>query len=146
MSKKNTDKSIINVLTLFLDIICIIIFNHKEPIEKTDKTCKINVLENPITKIDESTKLGKPLKIDKKALTLAKRIEKYKHFDDMTDEEVKKFNQAKNYYIRKSKTSTILPKDLNKNNPDVLTAVCKKLAQNGFHIMSEALFIKVYKI
>ena len=63
----------------------------------------------------------------------------------MTDAELKKFKQAKNYYMRKSLTSDILPKGLNKSDPEGLNNVCKELAENGFDTMSEHLFMKVYE-
>ena len=63
----------------------------------------------------------------------------------MSDEEVKLFNQARSYYMRKSKTSTILPKNLNKEDPEALTNVCKALAEKGFKTMSEALFMEEYE-
>jgi hypothetical protein len=73
-----------------------------------------------------------------------KKNKKYKHFDDLTDAELKKFKQARDYYMRKSKTSTILPKNLNKEDPEGLNNVCKVLAENGFDTMSEQLFMSEY--
>lgn len=74
-----------------------------------------------------------------------KKKKKYKHFDDMTDAELKKYKQALNYYMRKSKESDILPKGLNKTDKEGLTNVCKELAEVGFDTMSEALFMKYYE-
>lgn len=74
-----------------------------------------------------------------------KAKEKVKHLDVLTPEEYLKFQQARNYYMRKSKTSNILPKNLNKDDPDGLNYVCQELAQKGFDTMSEFLFMKFYE-
>ena len=74
-----------------------------------------------------------------------KKKEKVKHLDDLTPEEFLKFQQARNYYMRKSKTSTILPKNLNKEDPEALNMVCKELAEKGFETMSEQLFMQIYE-
>jgi hypothetical protein len=74
-----------------------------------------------------------------------KAKEKVKHLDDLTPEEFLKFQQARNYYMRKSKTSNILPKGLNKSDPEGLNSVCRELAVRGFDTMSEHLFMKEYE-
>ena len=47
--------------------------------------------------------------------------------------------------MRKSKTSDILPKNLNKEDPESLNIVCRQLAIAGFNTMSEQLFMKEYE-
>jgi hypothetical protein len=47
--------------------------------------------------------------------------------------------------MRKSLTSDILPKGLNKTDPEGLNTVCKELAEDGFDTMSEQLFMKHYE-
>ena len=93
----------------------------------------------------EKEKARKQLYSEKaKSKRVEKKAKKYKHFDDMTDAELKKFKQARDYYMRKSKTSTILPKNLNKEDPEGLNNVCKALAEKGFDTMSEHLFMSEY--
>jgi len=81
----------------------------------------------------------------KKEERKVKKAEKNKHLRDLTTEEHKKFLQARNYYMRKSKTSDILPKELNKTDPEGLNNVCRELAIANFSTMSEQLFMKEYE-
>jgi len=131
-------------------------FNKKYPelmlrLFKTDKAVdklllkKSNNIEKK--KVSEEKSTARKKKYSEKAKEIRKenKNKKYKHLDDMTDAELKKFNQARNYYMRKSKDSTILPKGLNKSDPEGLNNVCKELAVNGFDTMSEHLFMKIYE-
>ena len=131
-------------------------FNKKYPdlmlrLFKTDKAVdkillkKANNIEKK--KVSEEKELARKKKYSEKAKEerKEKKNTKYKHFDDMTDVELKKFNQARNYYMRKSKESTILPKELNKSDPEGLNNICKELAEKGFDNMSEQLFMKIYE-
>ena len=81
----------------------------------------------------------------KKEERKVKKAEKTKHLRDLTPEEHKKFLQARNYYMRKSKTSDILPKELNKTDPEGLNGVCRDMAVDNFSTMSEQLFMKYYE-
>lgn len=120
------------------------LFKTKEKIETLLKKKSDNIQKKKLS--EEKAVIKKKATSEKgKTERLQKRIQKYKHFDDMSDEEVKRFNQARAYYMRKSKTSTILPKNLNKEDPEGLTNVCKALAEKGFKTMSEALFMEEYE-
>jgi hypothetical protein len=120
------------------------LFKTKEAVntllkKKSDSAQKRKLSEEKaIVKKKELSEKGKKERLEK-------RIKKYKHFDDMTDVELSKFKQARAYYMRKSKTSTILPKNLNKEDPEALTNVCKALAERGFNTMSEKLFMDEYE-
>jgi len=120
------------------------LFKTKEAVntllkKKSDKAQKRKLSEEKavIRKKDISEKAKKE--------RLEKKVQKYKHFDDMSDAELNKFKQARAYYMRKSKTSTILPKNLNKDDPETLTNVCKALAERGFDTMSEQLFMEEFE-
>jgi hypothetical protein len=131
-------------------------FNKKYPelmlrLFKTDKAIeklllkKANNIEKKIVSEEKSTARKKKYSEKAKEVRKENKNKKYKHLDDMTDAELKKFNQARNYYMRKSKDSTILPKGLNKSDPEGLNNVCKELAETGFDTMSEHLFMKIYE-
>jgi hypothetical protein len=131
-------------------------FNKKYPelmlrLFKTDKAIdklllkKANNIEKKIVSEEKSTARKKKYSEKAKEIRKENKNKKYKHLDDMSDAELKKFNQAKNYYMRKSKESTILPKGLNKSDPEGLNNVCKELAEIGFDTMSEHLFMKIYE-
>jgi hypothetical protein len=107
--------------------------------KKADKLEKNNLSE--IKKIERTKKYSEKAKEKRKE----NKNKKYKHIDDLTDAELKKFKQAKNYYMRKSKDSTILPKGLNKSDLEGLNGVCRDLAVDGFDTMSEHLFMKYYE-
>jgi len=131
-------------------------FNKKYPelmlrLFKTDKAIdklllkKANNIEKK--KVSEEKSTARKKKYSEKAKEVRKenKNKKYKHIDDLTDAELKKFKQAKNYYMRKSKDSTILPKGLNKSDLEGLNGVCRDLAVDGFDTMSEHLFMKYYE-
>ena len=120
------------------------IFKNQKSVDNL-LTKKANKVEKNI--LSEEKAVIRKKKYSEQAKEVRKEIKnkKYKHFDDMTDDELKKFNQAKNYYMRKSKTSDILPKGLNKTDPEGLNNICKELAVEGFDTMSEHLFMKIYE-
>lgn len=106
---------------------------------------KADNIEKKVISEEKKTKRVKGYQEKAKEERKEKKKKKYKHFDDMTDVELKKYKQALNYYMRKSKESDILPKGLNKSDKEGLTNVCKELAEVGFDTMSEALFMKYYE-
>jgi hypothetical protein len=120
------------------------IFKDQKSVDKL-LTKKANKVQKNI--VSEEKAVIRKKKYSEQAKEARKEVKnkKYKHFDNMTDDEVKKFNQARNYYIRKSKTSDILPKGLTKSDPEGLNNVCKELAETGFDTMSEHLFMKIYE-
>lgn len=97
--------------------------------------------------ISEEKKTNRVKKYQEEAKEKRKEVKKkkYKDYDKLTEAEQKKFKQAKNYYIRKSKESNILPKNLNKTDLESLNMVCSMLAEDGFDTMSESLFMKYYE-
>ena len=107
--------------------------------KKADKSEK-----NKLSEIKKTERLKKYAE-KKKEERQVKKVEKTKHLRDLTPEEHKKFLQARNYYMRKSKTSDILPKNLNKEDPEALNGVCRQLAIDNFSTMSEQLFMKEYE-
>jgi hypothetical protein len=131
-------------------------FNKKYPelmlkLFKTD-TAIDNLLKKKADKLEKNklSEIKKQERLKKyaekqKAARQVKKAEKTKHLRDLTPEEHKKFTQARNYYMRKSKTSDILPKELNKTDPEALNGVCRQLAITGFNTMSEQLFMKEYE-
>ena len=133
-----------------MDDVKSIIMEIEKLIKKKPKDLKKLVNADKVhLKYHPSEQDKKEAKIDKASLLLKspnkkKNSGKAKLLDGMTDVEIKKFNQARNYYMRKSKESTILPKGLNKSDPERLNNVCKKLAVKGFDTMSEYLFMKIY--
>lgn len=120
------------------------IFKDQKSIDKL-LTKKANKVQKNILSEEKAVVRKKKYSEQAKEARKETKIKKYKHLDDMTDAELKKFKQAKNYYMRKSLTSDILPKGLNKSDPEGLNNVCKELAENGFDTMSEHLFMKIYE-
>lgn len=120
------------------------IFKDQKSVDKL-LTKKADKVQKNI--ISEEKAVIRKKKYSDKAKEVRKEIkkEKVKHLDDLTPEEFLKFQQARNYYMRKSKTSDILPKGLNKSDPEGLNNVCKELAEKGFDAMSEHLFMKIYE-
>jgi len=112
---------------------------NKVLMKKADKSEK-----NKLSDIKKTERLKKYAEA-KKEERKVKKEEKTKHLKDLTPEEHKKYLQARNYYMRKSKTSDILPKELNKTDPESLNTVCRQLAINNFSTMSEQLFMKEYE-
>ena len=108
-------------------------------------TKKANKVQKNILSEEKAVIRKKKYAEEAKAERIETKNKKYKHMDNLTDAEVKKFKQAKNYYMRKSLTSDILPKGLNKTDPEGLNTVCKELAEDGFDTMSEQLFMKHYE-
>jgi len=120
------------------------IFKDQSTVNKL-LTKKANKVQKNILSDEKAVIRKKKYSEEAKAARVETKNKKYKHMDDLTDEEVKKFKQAKNYYMRKSLTSDILPKGLNKTDPESLNIVCKELAVDGFDTMSEQLFMKHYE-
>jgi hypothetical protein len=120
------------------------IFKDQKTIDKL-LTKKANKVQKNILSEEKAVVRKKKYSEQAKEARKETKIKKYKHLDDMTDAELKKFKQAKNYYMRKSLTSDILPKGLNKSDPEGLNNVCKELAETGFDTMSEHLFMKIYE-
>jgi len=120
------------------------IFKDQKTIDKL-LTKKANKVQKNILSDEKAVVRKKKYSEQAKEARKETKIKKYKHLDDMTDAELKKFKQAKNYYMRKSLTSDILPKGLNKSDPEGLNNVCKELAETGFDAMSEHLFMKIYE-
>ena len=120
------------------------IFKDQKSIDKL-LTKKANKVQKNILSEEKAVVRKKKYSEQAKEARKETKNKKYKHLDDMTDAELKKFKQAKNYYMRKSLTSDILPKGLNKSDPEGLNNVCKELAENGFDTMSEHLFMKIYE-
>lgn len=117
------------------------LFKTEEDIEKLLRKKTDNILKR---KVSEQKAVARKIKYSE--LAKAKRAEakavKNKMLNELTAEEMKKYQQARNYYMRKSKTSTILPKNLNKDDPEALKFVCIALAVKGFDYMTEQLFMK----
>jgi hypothetical protein len=120
------------------------LFKTEEGIEKILKKKADKLEKNKLSDIKKAERLKKYAE-KAKALRQEKKAEKTKHLRDLTPEEHKKFTQARSYYMRKSKTSDILPKELNKTDPEALNGVCRQLAIAGFNTMSEQLFMKEYE-
>ena len=120
------------------------LFKDKNTIDKLLTNKSDNVQKKALSEEKEKArkqKYSEKAKEERKT----KKKEKVKHLDDLTPEEFLKFQQARNYYMRKSKTSNILPKNLNKEDPEGLNNVCKELAEKGFDTMSEQLFMQIYE-
>jgi hypothetical protein len=120
------------------------LFKTEEGIEKILKKKADKLEKNKLSEIKKQERLKKYAE-KHKAARQVKKAEKTKHLRDLTPEEHKKFTQARSYYMRKSKTSDILPKELNKTDPEALNGVCRQLAITGFNTMSEQLFMKEYE-
>jgi phage gpG-like protein len=120
------------------------LFKTEEGVDKILKKKADRLEKNKLSDIKKEARLKKYAE-KAKALRQEKKAEKTKHKRDLTPEETKKFTQARNYYMRKSKTSDILPKELNKTDPEALNIVCRELAIKGFNTMSEQLFMNEYE-
>jgi hypothetical protein len=120
------------------------LFKSEEAIEKVLSKKASKLQKNILSENKKKERLLKYAEA-KKEERKVKKIEKTKHLRDLTPEEHKKFLQARNYYMRKSKTSDILPKNLNKEDPESLNTVCRQLAIDNFSTMSEQLFMKEYE-
>ena len=120
------------------------LFKTEEGVEKVLKKKADKSEKNKLSDIKKAARLKKYAE-KAKALRQEKKAVKTKHLRDLTPEETKKFTQARNYYMRKSKTSDILPKELNKTDPEGLNSVCRDIAVDGFNTMSEHLFMKYYE-
>jgi hypothetical protein len=120
------------------------LFKTETAIENILKKKADKLEKNKLSEIKKQERLKKYAE-KQKAARQVKKAEKTKHLRDLTPEEHKKFTQARSYYMRKSKTSDILPKELNKTDPEALNGVCRQLAISGFNTMSEQLFMKEYE-
>jgi hypothetical protein len=117
------------------------LFKNEEGIEKLLRKKTDNILKRKISEKKTVARKIKYAEAGKAKRAEAKAI-KQKMVNELSPEEKKKYDQARNYYMRKSKTSTILPKNLNKDDPEALKFVCVGLATKGFDTMSEQLFMK----
>jgi hypothetical protein len=117
------------------------LFKTEEGIEKLLRKKTDNILKRKISEKKAVARKIKYAEAGKAKRAEAKAI-KQKMVNELSPEEKKKYDQARNYYMRKSKTSTILPKNLNKDDPEALKFVCVGLATKGFDTMSEQLFMK----
>jgi len=117
------------------------LFKTEEAIEKLLRKKTDNILKRKISEKKAVARKIKYAEAGKAKRAEAKAI-KQKMINELSPEEKKKYDQARNYYMRKSKTSTILPKNLNKDDPEALKFVCVGLATKGFDTMSEQLFMK----
>jgi hypothetical protein len=117
------------------------LFKTEEGIEKLLRKKTDNILKRKISEKKAVARKIKYAEAGKAKRAEAKAI-KQKMINELSPEEKKKYDQARNYYMRKSKTSTILPKNLNKDDPEALKYVCVGLATKGFDTMSEQLFMK----
>ena len=117
------------------------LFKTKENIDKLLKKKTDNIQKRVLSEEKAKARKIKYAEAGKAKRAEAKAI-KHKMVNELSPEEKKKYLQARNYYMRKSKTSTILPKNLNKDDPEALKYVCIALAEKGFDIMTEQLFMK----
>lgn len=117
------------------------LFKTEEGIEKLLRKKTDNILKRKVSEKKAVARKIKYAEAGKAKRAEAKQI-KNKMLNELTPEEKKKYDQARNYYMRKSKTSTILPKNLNKDDPEALKFVCIALAEKGFDYMTEQLFMK----
>jgi hypothetical protein len=117
------------------------LFKTEEGIEKLLRKKTDNILKRKVSEKKAVARKIKYAEAGKAKRAEAKAI-KQKMVNELTPEEKKKYDQARNYYMRKSKTSTILPKNLNKDDPEALKYVCVGLATKGFDYMTEQLFMK----
>jgi len=117
------------------------LFKTKENIDKLLKKKTDNIQKRVLSEEKAKARKIKYAEAGKAKRAEAKQI-KNKMVNELSPEEKKKYLQARNYYMRKSKTSTILPKNLNKEDPEALKYVCIALAEKGFDYMTEQLFMK----
>lgn len=117
------------------------LFKTEEGIEKLLRKKTDNILKRKVSEKKAVVRKVKYAEAGKAKRAEAKQI-KNKMLNELTAEEKKKYTQARNYYMRKSKTSTILPQNLNKDDPEALKFVCIALAEKGFDYMTEQLFMK----
>jgi hypothetical protein len=117
------------------------LFKNQEGIEKLLRKKTDNILKRKVSEKKAVVRKIKYAEAGKAKRAEAKAI-KNKMLNELTPEEKKKYLQARNYYMRKSKTSTILPQNLNKDDPEALKFVCIALAVKGFDYMTEQLFMK----
>jgi len=120
------------------------LFKTEEGIEKLLRKKTDNILKRKVSEKKAVARKIKYAEAGKAKRAEAKQI-KNKMLNELTPEEKKKYDQARNYYMRKSKTSTILPKNLNKDDPEALKFVCIALAEKGFDYMTEQLFMSEYE-
>jgi hypothetical protein len=120
------------------------LFKTEENIEKLLRKKTDNILKRKISEKKAVARKIKYAEAGKAKRAEAKAI-KQKMINELSPEEKKKYDQARNYYMRKSKTSTILPKNLNKDDPEALKFVCVGLATKGFDTMTEQLFMKEFE-